>query len=101
MRHETVGKPTASRMEVKLAQGEKIVAEAGAMAWMSSNIRTETTVKGGLLEGLKRALLAGESFFQNTYTAEGGPGEVGLAPGAPGDIVAYPMEDGELLLEKG
>lgn len=101
MRYEIVGQPSYSLLEVKLDPGEKVVAEAGAMAWMSSNIKTETTAKGGFFAGLKRALLSGESFFQNTYSAERGPGEVGLAPGAPGDIVPYPMERGELLLEKG
>ena len=32
--------------------------------------------------------------------AEGGPGLLGVAPGQPGDIVAYEMDGSELLLEK-
>jgi uncharacterized protein (TIGR00266 family) len=101
MRHQLVCQPSYSLLEVSLDPGEKIVAEAGAMAWMSDTIRAETSTRGGILGGMKRSLLAGESFFQNTYTAEGGPGVVGLAPGASGDVVAHTLNQGELLMEKG
>src|SRR5262249_19150306 len=100
VRYQIIGNPSYSLLEVKLEAGEKVVAESGAMAWMSSNVKAETAARGGFFAGLKRALLSGESFFQNTYTAERGPGEIGLAPGAPGDIVPYEMTKGELLLEK-
>lgn len=70
------------------------------MSWMSSNIKTTTAAKGGMLAGLKRAVLAGESFFQNTYEAEHGPGTIGLAPGTAGDIIAHEL-DGEIFLEAG
>lgn len=101
MRFEVLAKPTYSVLEVQLNEGEQVIAEAGAMTWMSPTIRTTTSTRGGVFQGLKRKLLAGESFFQNTYTAEGGAGTVGLAPGCPGDIVALPLKDGELLLERG
>ncbi len=100
MRHELLARPTYTALEVHLDPGESIVAEAGAMAWMSENVRTETTTRGGFFAGLKRAVLGGESFFQNTYTAEDGPGLIGLVPGCPGDIVAHRLE-GELFMERG
>jgi uncharacterized protein (TIGR00266 family) len=100
MRYDVLCAPSYSLLEVQLEPGEKVVAEAGAMAWMSDTIRTETSTRGGLFSGLKRALLSGESFFQNTYRAEGARGVVGLAPGSPGDIVAHSLR-GELILEKG
>ncbi|MCA9029673.1 MAG: TIGR00266 family protein [Planctomycetaceae bacterium] len=100
MNYQLLCKPTYSALEVQLQPGEKIVAEAGAMSWMSPTIKTETSARGGVMAGLSRAFLTGESFFQNIYSAEGGPGEVGLVPGAPGDIVAVDIED-ELYLEKG
>ncbi|MEZ6056244.1 MAG: TIGR00266 family protein [Planctomycetaceae bacterium] len=100
MDHRIICNPTYSALEVSLNPGEKIVAEAGAMSWMSTNIKTETSTRGGIMAGLKRKLLTGESFFQNTYSAEGGPGEIGLVPGSPGDIVSHQL-DGELILEKG
>lgn len=101
MKYEILSQPTYSLVEVELQPGEKVVAESGAMAWKDSSIKTETTTRGGFMAGLKRAVLSGESFFQNTFYAEGAPGKVGLAPGSAGDIVAYSMNESELLLERG
>ena len=94
-------RPSYSLLEVTLAPGEELVTEAGAMAWMDSNLEVETSTRGGLMSGVKRAIGGGESFFQNTYTAQGAPGVIGLAPGQPGDIYSYEMDGGELLLERG
>jgi len=101
MQTKLICQSTYSALEVELGTGERIVADAGAMAWMSGNIKTTTTTRGGVLQGLKRAVLSGESFFQNTYSAENGPGQVTFAPGSAGDIGAYELTGGELLLEKG
>ena len=101
MDYEIICQPSFSLLEVTLKPGERIVAEAGAMAWMEGPLKTETSTRGGVLSGLKRAVLSGESFFQNTYSAEGGPAKVGLASGVAGDIVPYQMSGGELFLERG
>ena len=101
MQYEILCQPSFSLLEVTLAAGERIVSEAGAMAWMEGPLKTETTTRGGVLSGLKRAVLAGESFFQNTYRAEGGPAKVALAPGVAGDIVPYELSASELFLERG
>ena len=101
MEHTIQFQPSYSVLELHLEPGEEVVAEAGAMVWMSDNLELTTSARGGALAGLKRAALTGESFFQNTFRAEGGPGLLGLAPGQPGDIVAHELIEGELLLEKG
>ncbi|NQU24280.1 MAG: TIGR00266 family protein [Candidatus Nealsonbacteria bacterium] len=101
MQYEILCQPSFSVLEVGLRSGESIVAEAGAMAWMEGPVATETSTRGGVLSGLKRKALAGESFFQNTYTAQGGEGKVALAPSSAGDIVAYEMKGADLFLEKG
>ena len=101
MKHQIICEPTYSAVEVSLDAGERFVAESGAMAWMSANIQTETSTRGGIMAGMKRKLLTGESFFQNTYYPEGGPGTVTFAPGSAGDIAAHELNSGELLLEKG
>jgi len=37
-----------------------------------------------------RSFLGGESFFVNTFTAQGGPGQITFAPSLPGDIEMVP-----------
>ena len=100
MQHRIVQRPSYSLLEVDLDPGEELVSESGAMAWMGPNVRAQTSTRGGMLAGLKRKVLSGESFFQNTYRAEGGVGHLALAPGPAGDIVAHEL-DGDLYLEKG
>ncbi len=100
MQYTIEARPSYSILEITVAPGEQVVTEAGAMAWMDPNLRMQTTTRGGILAGLSRSMLSGESFFQNTYEAGDAPGVLGLTPGQPGDIVAYEMTGGELLLEK-
>jgi uncharacterized protein (TIGR00266 family) len=85
---------------VKLGSGESFQAEAGAMVSMSDSIEMTTAVRGGLLKGLKRSVLGGESFFINTFTAKLS-GEVTIAPALPGDIIALEVGDQPLLIQSG
>jgi len=85
-------------IEFKLAPGESVVAESGAMVAMSGNIKMKTEARGGVFAAAKRKLLGGESIFQNTYTAEGGEGVVMLAPGCPGDVIPFDLEPGKSLM---
>lgn len=77
---------------VKLHAEQSISAEAGAMVSMSSNVDLHSAMKGGVFGALKRAV-GGESAFVSTFTAQGGPGEVTLAPGVPGDITGIEMRN--------
>ncbi len=86
MNHEILYGPSYSLAKVQLNAGEEISAESGAMVSMSSSIAMQTAIKGGLLSGLKRSVLGGESFFINTFKASA-QGEVTFAPPLPGDIV--------------
>ena len=69
-----------------LEAGESMITERGSMVWMSANMRMETKT-GGLGKALGR-MFGGESLFQNTYTAEGGPGMIAFASSFPGAIRA-------------
>lgn len=100
MKHSIDHTPSYSLLDLHLDEGETIVSESGAMAWMEGPLEVKTSTRGGVLSGLKRKLLAGESFFQNTYTSVGPGARLALAPGAAGDVVHHRL-DGELLLEKG
>ncbi len=98
MPYEVKSSPDFAIIDFQLADGESVVAESGAMVSMSSNIKMKTEARGGILAAAKRKLLGGESIFQNTYTAENGPGQVMLAPGSPGDIIAFDLESGRSLM---
>jgi uncharacterized protein (TIGR00266 family) len=84
-----------------LAPGERAVTEAGGMSWMSTNMKMETAMKGGLKGGLGRAL-AGDTVFLNTYEAQGGPGILACASSFPGSILAFDLAEGEsIIAQKG
>lgn len=100
MKYELTGKPDFALAEVSLDDGEKLVAETGAMVAMSTNMQIETKAKGGLLGGLKR-MVTGESFFTNTFFPKGGPGTIKLAPSAPGDVEAVELNGGTYFMQAG
>ena len=100
MKYDIVSAPSYSLVELSLNQGESVVVEPGAMAWMDTSIKPKTEMKGGFFEGIKRRF-AGESFFLNTYTAEGGSGAIGIAPGYSGDIIVKELNDETLHMERG
>jgi uncharacterized protein (TIGR00266 family) len=100
MKYEIFHRPSFSLLEVELQAGEAVQAEAGAMVHMSPTVKLETKAKGGVFGALKRSMLGGESFFVNTFRAEGTSGTVGLAPSYPGDIEAFEL-DGTLYAQSG
>jgi uncharacterized protein (TIGR00266 family) len=101
MDYEFTHKPSYTHLIVTLEPGESVVAEPGAMVGHSANVSLETgTSRDGLLSSAK-SLLGGESLFANEFTAEGGPGEVTLAPPTPGDVMAHDLRDGTLYSTDG
>lgn len=101
MQIEILHRPSYSLGVVKLAPNEQIRAEAGAMVSMSSGITLETRAEGGLLKSLGRALLGGESFFQNVFKAPPQGGEITLAPDLPGDVFVLKLNNRRLLVQAG
>ena len=70
----------------QLDRGECMMTEKGSMSGMTPNMKMETTSNGGIGKALGR-MLAGESIFQNRYTAEGGEGMIAFASSFPGTIL--------------
>jgi len=93
--------PAFTWARVKLAAGEALKAESGAMVSMSATVDIETKMQGGFLGALARKVLTSESFFQNTFTAARGPGEVTLAPSMMGDVRVREMDGHDFLLTSG
>ena len=94
-------KPSYSLGVIKLGGSEQVRVEAGSMVSMSPEVTLETKATGGLLKSLGRALLGGESFFQNTYRAPSDGGEVTVAPPLPGDLFTLTLQDESLLVQSG
>ena len=78
----------------QLEQGETMIAESGAMSWMSPNMKMETTTNGGIGKAFGRAL-SGETLFQNKYTAMNGNGMIAFASSFPGSIKAFEVSPGK------
>jgi uncharacterized protein (TIGR00266 family) len=85
---------------IDLSGGESVKAETGAMVSMTSNVQVESAMQGGLLKSAMRKVLGGESFFVNTFTSAGGPGQVTVAPSLPGDITDLEIR-GDLYVQSG
>ena len=101
MNIETLHRPSYSLAVVTLASNERIRAEAGAMVSMSAGVQIETKAEGGLLKSLGRAVLGGESFFQNFFQAGPQGGEVTLAPDLPGDVAVLELAGGKMMVQAG
>ena len=78
----------------KLEAGEKMVTERGSMAWMSPNMKMETSTNGGIGKAFGR-MFSGESMFQNIYTAQGGLGQIAFASSFPGSIRPFQIGPGQ------
>jgi uncharacterized protein (TIGR00266 family) len=101
-------------VEIELDPGESVVAEAGALMYMTAGIQMETIFgdgsgenqsKGlmGALLGAGKRILTGESLFMTVFTAQGGRKEkVAFAAPYPGRILAMDLkkQGGELVCQK-
>lgn len=84
----------------ELSAGEKMITEGGSMAWMSPNMKMETTTNGGLGKALGR-MFSGEKLFQNIYTAQDRPGLIAFTSSFPGSIKAFNISPAqEMIFQK-
>ena len=99
MRYQIQGE-TLPVVICELEGGEKMITEGGGMAWMSPNMKMETSTNGGVGKPFGR-MFSGESIFQNNYTAMGGPGMIAFASSFPGSIRAFEISPGnEMVFQK-
>ena len=93
-------KPSYSLGFITLEGGEEVRVEGGSMVSMSNGVSIETEATGGFLSSISRKMFGGESFFQNTYQAPSGGGEVTVAPPLPGDLLQVSL-DSRLMVQSG
>jgi uncharacterized protein (TIGR00266 family) len=85
-----------------LTPNETIRVESGAMMATSYGVGIDAKVTGGLMKGLKRSVLGGESLFITTYTAPADGGWVDVAANLPGDLTVRELApDKALFLSRG
>lgn len=95
MQYEIIGTPFPV-VSLNLNAGESMICQKGGMAWKSSNVTMQTN--GGGIGKMFSKALSGESMFQNTYTAEGGPGNITIGTSVPGNILPIQMENGRSII---
>lgn len=79
--------PSFGVARCSLSGGETLRVESGAMMATSPGVEIAARMEGGLMKGLKRSVLGGESLFITTYTAPSGGGWVDVAANLPGDVL--------------
>lgn len=78
--------PSFTMARCQLAPNEPMTVESGAMVAHSAGMNLQSQAQGGIMQGLKRSLLSGESFFVSTFTAPQQGGWVDIAGTLPGDV---------------
>lgn len=111
MQHIVKYEPTFSMLQVNLAPGEVIVAEAGSMVARSSSLQMEVKMNAGRNAGffgkLKaffiafiRKIVGGETFFVNHFSSPQG-GWVWLAPSLSGGIKPIQLAGNSMIFSAG
>lgn len=81
--------------------GESVYTQSGGMTWMSDGIQMSTNTHGGFMKGLSR-MLAGESLFMATYTAQRPDSTIAFASTVAGQIYVLDVtQTGGMICQKG
>lgn len=88
---------------IQLEPGQVIYSETGGMSWMSGNVIMDTNAGGGaglggMIGGMLRRAVAGESLFIVDYTVQGGRGIVAFASEFPGKIIPLHLAPGQSMV---
>jgi len=86
---------------VSMAAGDEIRAEAGAMTYMTDGIEMDARMTGGILGGLTRKFLAGESLFLTYFTCAAATGRVAFSAPYPGKIIRFPLQSSAMICQRG
>lgn len=87
-------------LQITLHPGEEVFAEAGAMLYMGPGMELQAKMQGGIVKGLMRKFLAGESLFMSTFRCTSGSGHMALANPVAGKIIPIEMKGQTMLAER-
>src|SRR4051795_4892260 len=85
---------------ITMAAGDEVRAEAGAMTYMTDGIEMDARMQGGLLGGLKRKFLAGESLFLTFFRSSVQGAKVAFSGPYPGKILRMPLQNSAMLCQR-
>lgn len=88
-------------LHVALEAGESVFAESDAMVMMDGTLDLTGNMQGGLLSGLARRLVAGESLFTQKIVATRGQGDLLLSQTVPGGLHVFEVGAQEYMLSDG
>src|SRR2546428_6878005 len=99
MEYKIVG-DVMQALQIDLRQGEEIYAEAGTMLFMGPGIDLEARMQGGLMKGLMRKFLAGETMFMSVFRCNDAKGHLALANPIAGKIFSIQLNNTTILAER-
>src|SRR3954452_7395245 len=97
--HEIIGDDMQA-VVITMAAGDEVRAEAGAMTYMTDGITMDARMTGGLLGGLKRKFLAGESLFLTYFKCTVPQARVAFSAPYPGKILRLPLQGTAVLCQR-
>lgn len=100
MEAEVRNRPSFANIHVQLGAGDSIIAEADAMASMSSSIEMNTRFNGGVMRAIGKRFLGGESLFVNEFSTHTS-GELVITQAFPGDIECIELKGTTMFLQPG
>jgi len=87
-------------IQIDLRQGEEIYAEAGSMLYMGAGIDLQARMQGGIVKGLMRKFLAGESLFMSVFRCNAPTAKLALANPIAGKIFPIQLRGNTILAER-
>lgn len=87
-------------LQITMRQGEEVFAEAGSMLYMGQGIELQAKMQGGVMKGLMRKFLAGESMFMSIFRCNTGEGKMALANPIAGKIFPLELRGNTVLAER-
>ena len=106
MNFKIIGGTDCPLAHVYLKNGEKVMVERGAMAYMSDvsiegKMNSNKGGLGGLFSAIGRSLTSGESMFITEAVGTSDHGVIGIAPNIPGKIAELKVGDNQYRLNTG
>jgi len=97
--HQIIGDDMQA-VVLTLGGGDVVRAEAGALMYMTEAVEMDAKMDGGILGGLTRRFLAGESLFITYFRGMAPDAKVAFAGPYPGKIIHIPLAGQDVLCQR-